>query len=500
MKDSTKKSKILTAVVATALAASLLIGGGTFAYLQDETDDVVNNFETNQVLVDLDETTGSDYEIIPGTSQEKDPTVTVNTTIPAYVYVTVTDETDGLVGYEIADGWQQLLDGEGNPVENVYYREVEGSDAEQQFPVLEGNRVTYDASLVNEDMWDENGNLKVDVKLTFSASAIQKEPFNDPYDAYVQEQNLIMNEDELTQAIQENWAVKKIGQDFSVSRTNLYTVLPEDELTDIDLNGYTITIETQQNLTANQSLLFHDGGLDVDMPGGTGFLVQANGELTLENVESQTHVHTAFYINGSNATLNLTGCSVVSAEGDTSQNFLVATNSSNTESHYGVEINIKDSHLEAAYTDGWTVTAVMLNVPGTLTIENSTLIGERQAVCVRGGTAVIKDSTLSRPYAIEQQWEDYFVNGTWGQATSVPFATLFIGNHENNGSYQYPSDVTLINTQLTAANTLEGDPMRTVYIRGNDGEGLGATLTYDAASSVGTVVTGNEYVTVNAPA
>ena len=45
------KKKMTTTALAVALAVLLLIGGGTFAYLQSTTDDVTNNFKTNQVTV-----------------------------------------------------------------------------------------------------------------------------------------------------------------------------------------------------------------------------------------------------------------------------------------------------------------------------------------------------------------------------------------------------------------------------------------------------------------
>ena len=91
------KKKMLTTGLAVALAVLLLIGGGTFAYLQSNSNDVKNSFKANKVMVDLKETTGQDYDMIPGTSQEKDPTVTVDATVDAYVYVEVTDATEGLV-------------------------------------------------------------------------------------------------------------------------------------------------------------------------------------------------------------------------------------------------------------------------------------------------------------------------------------------------------------------------------------------------------------------
>ena len=173
------KKKMTTTALAVALAVLLLIGGGTFAYLQSTTGDVKNNFKTNQVTVDLSETTGSDYDIIPGTTEKKDPTVKINATVDAYVYVEVTDTTKGLVGYEIADGWTKL-DG----YDSVYYREVTGSTAEQSFPVLKNNQVTYDAALENSDMLTASGKLKTGIALTFKARAMQKEGFTDAKAAY----------------------------------------------------------------------------------------------------------------------------------------------------------------------------------------------------------------------------------------------------------------------------------------------------------------------------
>lgn len=173
------RKNIVTASLGVILAVAMFVGGGTFAYLQGMTDDTVNEFQTNKVMVELTETTGKDYNIIPGTTQAKDPKVTVNNTVDAYVYVKITDQTDGLVTYAIADGWTKL-DG----YDNVYYREVAKDAANKAFAVLKDNVVSYDAALENSDMMDEAGTLKDGVTLAFNASAIQKTPFDDPRDAY----------------------------------------------------------------------------------------------------------------------------------------------------------------------------------------------------------------------------------------------------------------------------------------------------------------------------
>lgn len=173
------KNKMLLRGLAVALAVALVTTGGTFAYLQSSTGDRINTFSANKIDVKLTETTGESYNIKPGTEQAKDPKVAVDNTVDAYVYVEITDETEGLVGYEIAEGWQ-LLDG----TDNIYWREVSASADVKEFSVLKGDKVTYGSSLENSDMLDEEGQLKTGITLTLKAYAMQKEPFTDAAAAY----------------------------------------------------------------------------------------------------------------------------------------------------------------------------------------------------------------------------------------------------------------------------------------------------------------------------
>lgn len=177
------KKNIITGSVAVSLAAMMLIGGGTFAYLKDNAPEVKNNFNTNVVLVDVEETTGSDYNIIPGTSQDKDPRVTVANTVDAWVYAIVEDNTDGLVDYEIADGWQKL-DGWDIGSKTVCYRAVGAEDDTKVFHILKDDKVSYNKALENSDMVDADGNLKAGLNLTFTAYAIQQEGFINAREAF----------------------------------------------------------------------------------------------------------------------------------------------------------------------------------------------------------------------------------------------------------------------------------------------------------------------------
>lgn len=194
------KKNIITGSVAVSLAAMLLIGGGTFAYLKDDVPAVKNNFKTNNVLVDLDETTGSDYNIIPGTSQDKNPRITVDNTVDAWVYAIVENNTDNLVDFDIADGWQKL-DGWDLGNMTVYYRAVGANDDVKEFPVLKGDKVSYDKSLENSDMIDADGNLKAGLNLTFTSYAIQQEGFADAKEAFEEQYATVDTSDEFVQAV-----------------------------------------------------------------------------------------------------------------------------------------------------------------------------------------------------------------------------------------------------------------------------------------------------------
>lgn len=169
-----------------AAAGVALIGvagaAGTFAYLQDDTEDVVNTFSPNSVTVELSEsdkdgeptTTGrNDYSIVPGTTAEKDPKVTVTATLDSYVFVEVSGNVSNngttLVEYKIADGWEPL---DETKYPGVYYREVDVEDESKEYFVLSGNEVSYPASLTNDDMVDG-------IELVFKAYAIQKVPFSE---------------------------------------------------------------------------------------------------------------------------------------------------------------------------------------------------------------------------------------------------------------------------------------------------------------------------------
>lgn len=247
--EAARKKRVTLAVASVALVAIIAIVG-TFAYLQASTDDVVNTFSTNQVTVDLTETTGNDYNIVPGTTQNKNPKVTVDATLPAYAFAKVTDNTQGLVDYAVADGWMKL-DG----YDDVYYREVEGSESSQDFYVLKDNQVSYSSSLTNEDMKD-----KSDISLTFKAYAIQKEGFeNDAAKAYLVASTGVVANNYITASDAQGFAdaLGKVSDGDAIVLTgNLQLDKAETIENDVTIVGDGDTLISGYPLTTNADVTF----------------------------------------------------------------------------------------------------------------------------------------------------------------------------------------------------------------------------------------------------
>lgn len=128
-----KKKNIAVTATAVILAVALVLGGGTMAYLSGQSEEAANTFTPNSNSVKLEETTGGSYDIVPGTSQDKDPTVTATYTLDSYVFLEVVDSTGGLVDYEIEDGWILLSKTESDGTTTyVYYQLLTASDVVAQ--------------------------------------------------------------------------------------------------------------------------------------------------------------------------------------------------------------------------------------------------------------------------------------------------------------------------------------------------------------------------------
>ncbi len=293
MKKLNKKN-LLVSAVSVVTAATLLFSGATYAYLQDETEDKVNTFNPNKVLVDLVETKGPEYEIIPGTTVDKDPVVYVDNTVPAYVYVEVNDTSNGLIKYELEDGWV-LLDG----TDNVYYREVAAKETPeadpQAFHFIKGDKVSFDKSIQNSDMTKEDGKTLVDpYTLTFKASAVQKEPFTDALQAYKLGTAETVKEAKDIQTALDQGGTVAADNDINVVYTKANPTTSVATLKDnntLYLDGHTVDIKTESGkngiVTEEGSVASIENGTIVqDKAYGSSYAVinVNHSTLTLDNV------------------------------------------------------------------------------------------------------------------------------------------------------------------------------------------------------------------------
>lgn len=133
------KKKSLALFLAIAIVVVGVVAG-TVAWLTDRTAAVKNTFTTSDITIELKETTGGTYKMIPGWTIGKDPKVTVKQGSEAcYLFVKLEKSAnfDTFMTYEMAEGWEALPGNAG-----VYYREVAAATADTTFEVLKDNQVT----------------------------------------------------------------------------------------------------------------------------------------------------------------------------------------------------------------------------------------------------------------------------------------------------------------------------------------------------------------------
>ena len=173
--------------IALFVCLTLIIGcavGGTIAWLTDTTEAVTNTFTAGDVDIDLTETTGTTYKMVPGNTIAKDPIVTVKANSEAcwlFVKVEKSANFDTFMTYTMADGWT-ALDG----VTGVYYREVAATSVNTDFPVIKDNRVSVKGEVTKAQL--DALTESTQPTLTFTAYACQKDNVTTAADAWAKVQ------------------------------------------------------------------------------------------------------------------------------------------------------------------------------------------------------------------------------------------------------------------------------------------------------------------------
>ena len=194
------------------------------------------------------------------------------------------------------------------------------------------------------------------------------------------------------------------------------------------------------------------------------------------NVTIET-TSSVFYPKGDAAKVVIENCNVNAGV------YAVATNAGKVD-NYGVIISIKNSELRTkgfSGNDGDDCT-IMINVSGTLNIEDSKIYGHRMGVAVRAGVANIKNTTISAD-----------LDSDLGTGNEIPSYPLVVGD-TSSGAYDANAVCNLVNVKIVNAGASNTD--RFIYMA-NDGK-YTTELTFDSASSGTTyVICKGSTVTVN---
>lgn len=275
-------------------------------------------------------------------------------------------------------------------------------------------------------------------------------------------------------------AIEAVGEGGTITLTADAT----DAITDLngktvtlDLGGHALTMsnKTTVYLKGGANLTIQNGSVKaVELLGKSGaqegtvslFNVQTNSSIRLNKVNLDT-TGAALFPQGDAATVSVVDSTINAGV------YAVGTNAATVE-NYNVKIDLKNSTFTCTHgynTDfPYDSCIVMINVPGTLIVDNCKIDGSRQGVLVRGGTATIRNSVITDSGAHTGGiWQHLDKN--WQSGNEVPMAALIVGNRSN--SYPYPATCTVENTTITS----QSDQVPAIYTYGMEDDGNDRTVT-----------------------
>ena len=168
-------------MIMAVLALVMIIGAGvgaTFAFLLTSSQPVINTFTVGNVQIQLSETTGSEYQLVPGTVVEKDPTLTVlagSDTCWLFFRVEETSGIENFVIYAAEESWTPLAG-----IDGVYYRQVEANFEDVSFSLLKDNQFLVPYAVTEEQL----AQLEQPHQLIFTGYAVQADGMETPEEAW----------------------------------------------------------------------------------------------------------------------------------------------------------------------------------------------------------------------------------------------------------------------------------------------------------------------------
>lgn len=176
-RNARRRTRNVLLIVSMMLVVAMASVGVTVAWLTDTTTTITNTFTSSDINIELAETTGTSYKMVPGATITKDPVATVKANSEAcwlFVKLEKSANFDSFMEYQIAAGWKEVPGNAG-----VYYRAVGTSPAviaaDQSYDVLLNDTVTVKDSVKKEDMNALTSANYPTLKVT--AYAVQQEGF-----------------------------------------------------------------------------------------------------------------------------------------------------------------------------------------------------------------------------------------------------------------------------------------------------------------------------------
>ena len=228
----------------------------------------------------------------------------------------------------------------------------------------------------------------------------------------------------------------------------------------IDLDGHTLTSEFIVNLEdasweiSNGTLISNITGLE-DAKNRIAIGLKTNSSLVLDNVDYKSNIVALFLFNNeNNPTLRIINGSSVKT---TEAYYAIGTNATEPNSSRNVTLDIIDSTVSSAGskdTNGDN-TAILFNVNGTVTIENSEITGDRHGLILRGGNNDVPHRIVNSTITANGVTETFdeiqsgypYLYGNWASGNGVPQAALIIGNRTQS-AYRHNIKVELENADI----------------------------------------------------
>ena len=263
-----------------------------------------------------------------------------------------------------------------------------------------------------------------------------------------------------------------LGQDCTVSP---FIVL-ESQVVNIDLNKKTLTIDDKIEgrtfiLVKGGSLKLTDGNITDNEMGIS--LAANNAKLELDGiVYKATAADAAGILNDQNVQETSI---IVKNSTITSGYYAVNTNAHTNPAVGSTKIVLENSHFIA------TETALLVNIPSTVNIENCTFSGNHQAAFLRGGTYTIKNSSFTLKAELESTHSENNHMKQWKDGNRAAFAGITIGNYLSS-AYQYPTTVAMTSVTVKVEGA-HASSFPAVHVCANAANDKGVALTYDGSCS-----------------